>query len=253
MPKEILSLPSPSADLRLPYGKERSQFIDFRFPASNATGSLVIMIHGGFWRQKYDLEHAGHLCSAITACGLTTANIEYRRVGELGGGWPGVFDDIQAAIRTAQAHHGRGKQAVVVGHSAGGHLALWAAAQALDLAGVIALAPVACLRTAWQQRLGNGAVEDFLEGSPDTVPDRYLFACPSQHGSQALRVLIHGTADDVVPLQMSKEYLIARSVESGLIRLVELSGVDHFDLIDPRSDSWKTVHAEIKNAAGAGS
>src|SRR5215471_17396776 len=107
MPEDILSLPSPPADLRVTYGKERSQFVDFRFPVSNTADAIVIMIHGGFWRQKYDLAHADHLCAAITACGLTTANIEYRRVGEPGGGWPGTFGDIQAALHTAQAHHGK--------------------------------------------------------------------------------------------------------------------------------------------------
>jgi len=253
MSQEILSLPSPPADLRVAYGNERSQFIDFRSPVSNAAGAAVVMIHGGFWRQRYDLEHAGHLCAAITASGFTTANIEYRRVGEPGGGWPGTFEDIEAALHSAQRHHGNGKPTVVVGHSAGGHLALWAATRPLNLAAVIALAPVACLRTAWQQRLGDGAVADFLGGSPDDLPDRYFFACPSRHSTRVPRVLIHGTADDIVPLNVSQDYLTGRSAESGLVRLVELSGADHFDLIDPRSASWKIVLAEIKNAAGAGS
>lgn len=251
MPQEILSLPPPPAHLRVAYGKEKSQFIDFRFPVSHAAAAIVIMIHGGFWRQRYDLAHAGHLCAAITACGLTTANIEYRRVGEPGGGWPGTFDDIQAAIDSVQRHQGNDKRVLVVGHSAGGHLALWAATRRQDLAAVIALAPVACLRTAWQQRLGDGAVEDFLGGPPDAVPDRYLFACPSQHRTRVPRVLIHGTADDIVPLNVSRDYLTARAVDSDGVRLIELPGADHFDVIDPRSTSWKTVLAEIKNTADA--
>jgi acetyl esterase/lipase len=251
MPEEILSLPSPAAHLRVPYGDERSQFIDFRFPAAKAAAALVIMIHGGFWRQKYDLTHAGHLCAAVTACGFTTANIEYRRVGEPGGGWPGTFDDIQAAVDRARASHGSGQPALVVGHSAGGHLGLWAATRRQDLAAVIALAPVACLRTAWQQRLGNGAVADLLGGPPDVVPDRYVFACPSQHRTRVPRVLMHGTTDEIVPLRVSKDYLTARSAESDAVRLIELPGADHFDLIDPRSAPWKTVLAEIRNMADA--
>ena len=251
MPHEILSLPPPSAHLRVAYGKERSQFVDFRFPASNVAAAIVIMIHGGFWRQRYDLAHAGHLCAAVTACGLTTANVEYRRVGEPGGGWPGTFDDIQAALHSAQKHHGNDKPALVVGHSAGGHLGLWGATRRQDLAAVIALAPVACLRTAWQQRLGDGAVADLLGGPPDVVPDRYLFACPSQHGTRVPRVLIHGTADDIVPLNVSQDYLTARSAESDVVRFIELPGTDHFDLIDLRSPSGRMVLAEIKKMADA--
>ncbi|PYX89100.1 MAG: hypothetical protein DMG67_15860 [Acidobacteria bacterium] len=233
MPHEILSLPPPSAHLRVAYGKERSQFVDFRFPASNVAAAIVIMIHGGFWRQ------------------LTTANVEYRRVGEPGGGWPGTFDDIQAALHSAQKHHGNDKPALVVGHSAGGHLGLWGATRRQDLAAVIALAPVACLRTAWQQRLGDGAVADLLGGPPDVVPDRYLFACPSQHGTRVPRVLIHGTADDIVPLNVSQDYLTARSAESDVVRFIELPGTDHFDLIDLRSPSGRMVLAEIKKMADA--
>lgn len=249
MPQDILSLPSPPADLRVTYGEERSQFIDFRFPASKAAAASVIMIHGGFWRQKYDLAHAGHLCAALTACGLTTANIEYRRVGEPGGGWPGTFDDIQAALHSVRRRHGNDKPALVVGHSAGGHLGLWAATRQQDLAAVVALAPVACLRTAWQLRLGDGAVADLLGGAPDAVPDRYLFASPSEHGTRTRRVLIHGTADDIVPLSISQDYARARAAESDAIRLIELPGVDHFDLIDPRSTSGRTVVAEIRRMA----
>lgn len=249
MPEEILSLPPPAADLRVLYGNERSQFIDFRFPVSTAAAAIVIMIHGGFWRQRYDLANAGHLCAAVTTCGFTTANIEYRRVGEPGGGWPGTFDDIEAAIEKARTHHGPNKPAVVIGHSAGGHLALWAATRQQDLAGVIALAPVACLRTAWQQRLGDGAVANFLGGDPDLVSDRYQFACPSRHPTPVPRVLIHGTADDIVPLNVSQDYMTARSSDASLVRLIELEGADHFDVIDPRSTAWRTVLAETKKAA----
>jgi acetyl esterase/lipase len=252
MPDDILSIPPPPADLRATYGKESSQFVDFRFPASNPAAAIVIMIHGGFWRQRYDLAHAGHLCAALTADGLTTANIEYRRVGEPGGGWPGMFDDIQAALESVRMRHGGDKPVVVVGHSAGGHLSLLTATQQQGLAGVVALAPVACLRTAWQQRLGDGAVAELLGGPPEAVPERYVFACPSLHRARAPRVLIHGTADDIVPLKVSHDYLTARSAESDVVRLVELPGADHFDLIDPRSASWGTVVTEIKNMADTG-
>ena len=253
MPQEILNLPSPPADLRVAYGEERSQFIDFRFPTTHAAAAIIIMIHGGFWRQEHDLAHAGHLCAALTACGLATANIEYRRVGEPDGGWPGTFDDVETAIHAVQKRNGNDKPAVVVGHSAGGHLALWAVTRQLDLAAVVALAPVACLQTAWQQRLGDGAVANLLGGAPDAVPDRYLFASPSEHNTRTRRVLIHGTADDVVPLSISQDYVRERAAESDAIRLIELPGADHFDVIDPRSAPGRTVIAEIRRMADASS
>ena len=101
MPDDILSSLPPPADKRLSYGSDPNQFLDLRLPTSTGKAkspySLVINIHGGFWRAKYNLDHAGHLCAALTAKGLATANLEYRRVGNEGGAWPGTFADIRSA------------------------------------------------------------------------------------------------------------------------------------------------------------
>ena len=99
MSDDILTLPPPRADARLTYGSDPNQFFDLRLPAARNKGPhpLVINIHGGFWRARYNLDHAGHLCAALTARGLATANLEYRRVGNEGGAWPGTFADIRAA------------------------------------------------------------------------------------------------------------------------------------------------------------
>ncbi len=237
MSREILSLPAPAADLRMAYGNHGSQFIDFRFPRTASTLPLVVHIHGGFWRARFDLLHAGHLCAALTAAGFVTANLEYRRVGETGGGWPGTFDDVAAGLRAARERHGGGRGVIVTGHSAGGHLALWLAAEEPELAGAVALAPVACLREAWEQRLGDGAVEELLRGSPDEVPEIYARACPARRPSSVRRILIHGTADDIVPIELSREYVRLRSEDAGPVRLLELPGADHFDVIDPRCSS----------------
>src|SRR5215468_11018924 len=98
MSDDILSRQPPPADRRLSYGSDPNQFIDLRLPAGERKPTpLVINIHGGFWRAKYNLDHAGHLCAALTAKGLATANLEYRRVGNDGGAWPGTFSDIRSA------------------------------------------------------------------------------------------------------------------------------------------------------------
>src|ERR1700745_123149 len=110
MSEDILSRQPPRPDLRLIYGSDPNQFMDLRVAASEHKRSpLGMNIHGGFWRAKDNLDHAGHLCAALTAKGLATANLEYRRVGNEGGAWPGTFSDVRSAyqflIQNAQKHN----------------------------------------------------------------------------------------------------------------------------------------------------
>src|SRR5271165_3901127 len=147
MSDDILTLKPPPADARIAYGSDPNQFLDLRIPAKKTKlFPLVINIHGGFWRAKYDLEHAGHLCAALTAAGLATANLEYRRVGNDGGGWPGTFADIRLAYRflvqNTAGHHFNARKIVVMGHSAGGQLALCLAAHEAVVTRVVSLAGV---------------------------------------------------------------------------------------------------------------
>src|SRR6267154_6204038 len=132
--EDILSHPQPPPDERVPYGSDPNQFLEIRLPRAKGPHSVLLNIHGGFWRAKYDLAHAGHLCEALRAAGVATFNIEYRRVGNPGGGWPGTFEDIRSAYHTLLAHKNDSlakldlKKLCVAGHSAGGHLALCLAA-----------------------------------------------------------------------------------------------------------------------------
>ncbi|MFL6301718.1 MAG: alpha/beta hydrolase, partial [Terriglobales bacterium] len=166
----ILSQAPPPADTRISYGSDPLQFIDFYFPKGNTPYPLVLFIHGGFWRAKYDLTHAGHLCAALANAGIATANIEYRRVGNPGGGWPGSLEDIEAALQSistaANNHHFNLNRVAVMGHSAGGQLALALASRGKNLRGVVALAPVSNLRRAYYLHLSNDAVGGFLGGTP---------------------------------------------------------------------------------------
>jgi acetyl esterase/lipase len=262
MPDDILTVPPPRADARLAYGTDANQFLDLRLPSakenSKASYPVVINIHGGFWRAKYNLDHAGPLCAALTARGLATANLEYRRVGNDGGAWPGTFSDIRSAYhflaQNARAHHLNSKRIVVMGHSAGGQLALCLAAHEPGVIGAISLAGVVDLQRAYQLHLSNDAVVEFLRGTPTEVPDHYREADPMELSiPQAQQWLIHGSADDVVPPAFSRDYVAAKQRRSGKKKedahLLEIPGAGHLDVIDPRTLAWKQVEEKVLQLA----
>jgi len=251
MSEDILSRQPPPADFRVAYGSDPNQFLDLRTPSGKAKSHpLLINIHGGFWRAKYSLEHAGHLCAAFTAHGFLMANLEYRRVGNEGGAWPGTFEDVRSAykflIQNAQKYNLDPRRVVVVGHSAGGQLALCLAAHEPRLKYVVSLAGVVDLEKAYQLHLSHDAVVEFLRGTPSQVPDHYREADPMQLSiPQARQWLVHGSADQVVPPDFSRRYAAFQEKQSKRkedVRLLEIAGADHYDLIDPRSDAWEQIH-----------
>ena len=259
MSQDILTAPPPPANSRLAYGTDPNQFLDLRLP-HNRSGklALVINIHGGFWRAKYNLDHAGHLCAALATAGLATANLEYRRVGNEGGGWPGTFDDIRSAYRyllqNARQHNFDAEKIVVMGHSAGGQLALCLAAHEPGVNRAVSLAGVVNLQRAFQLHLSNDAVVEFLRGKPGEVPDHYREADPMKLSiGEARQWLIHGSADDIVPVDLSRDYVAAKQKRIGKekedARLLEVSGAGHFDLIDPHSQAWKQVEQTVLQLA----
>jgi acetyl esterase/lipase len=208
---------------------------------------VVIFIHGGYWRNAYNLDHAGHACAALTRAGAASWSLEYRRIGDPGGGWPGTMDDIlhgaEHIKKLAVRYHLDLERLVAAGHSAGGQLALWLAAQiALNLRGVIPLSAVSDLRRAWALQLSNGVVRQLLGGTPDQVPQRYATTSPIEllPISVAQR-LIHGTADNVVPFDMSERFA-KKSLNS---KLIALQGAGHYELIDPRSREWPMIQKNI--------
>ena len=249
MSDDILTRVPPPADARLVYGGDPNQFLDLRRPQTDPPHPLAINIHGGFWRAKYDLTHAGHLCAAFTAKGIATANLEYRRVGNESGAWPNSLADIRAAYQflrqNAQRQGFDTQKIMVIGHSAGGQLALCLAAHEPSITRAISLAGVVDLQRAYRLHLGNDAVVEFMRGTPAEVPDHYHEADPMQLSIRAGQWIIHGAADDIVPPAFSREYVAAKLSRSGSekedVHLLELAGADHFDLIDPRSQAWKQV------------
>jgi acetyl esterase/lipase len=255
MSEDILTLPPPAPDARLAYGTDPIQFGDLRLPQGKGPFPVVMNIHGGYWRAKYDLAHAGHLCAALTKKGCATWNLEYRRVGNPGGGWPGTFEDIASGYRFLPqiTKHYRLDPAriAVMGHSAGGQLALCLASHEPSVKRVLSLAGVVDLQQAFALHLSSDAVVDFLGGTPKDVPDHYQDADPMWLAiPQARQVLMHGTRDDVVPPGFSRDYVEKNKKAKEEVTLVEIAGADHFDLIDPRSAAWPQVEAQVLKLVG---
>jgi acetyl esterase/lipase len=252
MSTPILDLAPPPADARIAYGAAPQQFGDLRVPKGAGPHPVVIVIHGGFWRAAYSLDHIGHLCAALTRAGFATWSLEYRRIGDPGGGWPGTGEDVVSGAvylrKLAERYPLDLSRVVVAGHSAGGHLALWLAAQhKISLRGVVSLAGVADLRRAWELGLSDGVVGELLGGSPEQVPERYKQASPIELVPLGVpQRSLHGTRDDTVPIEIGWRYQKAAAAAGDDARLIELPGAGHFELIDPRSREWAAVERAIR-------
>lgn len=263
----VLDAHPPRGAVRIPYGSHDSAFGDLWLPEGSGPHPVVAVIHGGYWRARYGLDYMAHLCHALTHHGYAAWSLEYRRVGNAGGGWPGTFLDIARgadALRDLAPLHALDTGRVVaLGHSAGGHLALWLAARPrlsddapiagrdpLPVAGVAALAPVADLRLAHEWWLSDGAVVDLLDGSPQQVPERYDLASPAALLPLGVpQSLLHAPDDDSVPFEMSRVYVERATAAGDSARLVATEG-GHFALVDPHSDAWPIVLDELDRSFG---
>lgn len=235
---------------RLNYGDDPSQFVDLYRPAdATSPFPVVVLVHGGFWRAQYGLDLMHPLARDLLARGYAVLNIEYRRVG-IGGGYPETLQDVAAAIdvlATQSAELDLGN-VVIIGHSAGGHLSLWAAGRSALPAGApgadplvvprlaIGLGPVFDLVASDAAGVGSGAVTDFMGGSAAELPDAYAIATPTSAAGVPLAV-VRGELDDTVPAQFAVPTPI------GAVKVVDVAGEDHMELIDPTSTSWAAVLA----------
>jgi acetyl esterase/lipase len=275
-PREVLTRPARRPDLVLRYGGDADQVADVHLPPSALAGPggisgqapLTIFLHGGFWSAEYGREHTAPLAEALAATGIVVCAPEYRRTGQEGGGWPGTFDDVAMAVGrlpglVAEVTGGLAdtERVVIAGHSAGGHLALWAAGRrwlpadspwaverhgaALPVRGVVALAAVSDLTACYRWGLGGQAAGALMGGGPELRYDRYLEADPIRLVPAGVPVrLLHGMADDRVPWQMSMGYAratAATGVGAAAATCVLLPGTGHFELIDPLSGAWGEV------------
>ncbi len=304
-PRDVLTRPAPPPDHTIRYGPGPEQIADIRLPGPASPGCglgssgcgpapLILLLHGGFWRAAYDRTHLGPMATALAAAGYLVCIPEFRRVGQAGGGWPGTFDDVAAAVDTLPAlvetfiHDGldgRGRsggstgsgsstgsggsaprQVLLAGHSAGGHLALWAAgrhrlapgqpwraARSRPLRGVVALAAVSDLVACHAGRLDDDAAAALLGGSPEQYPHRYTATNPASLVplDTPLRA-VHGTADDRVPCAMSRAFIACARDAGDDAELSELPGTGHFEIIDPLSAAWPAVMSAFRSLAVPG-
>ncbi|WP_246159531.1 alpha/beta hydrolase family protein [Nocardioides antri] len=236
--------------MRHSYGPDAHQLGELRVPDGDARG-VVVVIHGGFWRAAYDLSLGTPLAVDLTARGWVTWNLEYRRVGN-GGGVPATLDDVAAGVDHLATLADDGlvppgslDRVVVLGHSAGGHLAAWAGGRGsarVPVTHVVAQAGVLDLDGALRARLGDGAVEAFLGGSgpPDARVD------PLQQVPLDVPVwCVHAPDDDTVPIEQSRAYVDRATAVGGTATLVEVTG-GHFGVVDVAHDAWARIRGLVE-------
>jgi acetyl esterase/lipase len=245
------------------YGPHRSQRAELHIPARAGPHPVMVLIHGGSWRVRYGKVVMRGLVGDLLRRGWAAWNIEYRRLGD-GGGWPATFEDVAAAIDHLQQVDAPLDltSVCVLGHSAGGHLALWAAARdklpsgapgqlpggpPVRLRQAIAQAGVCDLARAYR-RWHGGAARALMGGGPDELPERYAAGDPAALVPlQMPALLVHGVTDEVVSVELSRSYAAAAAAAGGEVELVEIAGVAgrHRAHIDPRSSAWAAVTARL--------
>jgi acetyl esterase/lipase len=259
---DALARPQPEADARLAYAAHPSCFGDLRLPPGQGPFPVVVLVHGGCWLAEYDLGYLAGLAEAITARGYATWSVEYRRVGEAGGGWPGTFGDVAAAAdhlrHLARSHPLDLQRVVAVGHSAGGHLALWLAARhglpaddplrgpdPLPVAGVVGLAAIADL-AAYHAPEGCGSVvPDLLGGEPAAHPERLRRTSPVAMLPLGVpQVLIAGGRDAIVPAVHARDY--AAAAQADVVTVVAVEDAGHFELVVPEGRPWRELQAALR-------
>ncbi len=266
--RSFLARPEPPADHRIAYGKDDFQFGELRLPKGAGPHPVAIIIHGGCWLSQYGLSYIGHLSAALTEAGIATWSIEYRRIGNPGGGWPGTFEDVARAadhLRTlAKTHPLNLDRVVAAGHSAGGHLALWLAARKrlpkespvyssdpLPLLGVVSLAGITDLRrtgTACDQN-----VAQLMGGSPKDQAAIYNQASPIELLPLGIRqAIVQGDGDTIIPTAMATDYAGAAKNKGDEVKLVVIEKAGHFEVVDPKSFAWTMVKDEVLSLLRAG-
>jgi acetyl esterase/lipase len=229
------------------YGPHAEHVADLRLPAGPGPHPVVVLLHGGFWRARFTRTNTAALAVDLTRRGHATWNVEYRRVG-CDGGVPATLEDVDAAIDEVQRLDAPldPSRLVAVGHSAGGQLALWAAGTG-KVTAAVALAGVCDLAAVARAGLGDGAATAFAGGEPGERPDAYALADPiARLPTGVPQLLVHGDADDRVPVEQSRRYARAARAAGDQCELLVLRDVGHFELIDPRTDAWRQAASRIE-------
>lgn len=270
MPFDALVARTPPApDTVVRYGDGPTAFAHLYRPAGGGPHPVLVFVHGGCWRSQYDLAYGGHLARALADDGVAVWSIEYRRLGDLGGGWPGTFHDVSAALDHLRAIAGTERldlsRVVVAGHSAGGHLALWLAARPalpatsplrqgtpLPVAGVVGIAAITDL-AAYEAATGCGsAVRPLLGDDPGAYAARLEDASPVRRPPRVPVWLVAGGRDAIVPVSQAEALAAARRAAGRVpvrppVRVTVVPEAGHFDLVAP----WRPAFVAVRDAIGA--
>lgn len=239
----------PAIRRSIRYGPSAHQEADLHLPASPRP-AVVCLLHGGFWRMPYGRDQLDAVAGDLVSRGFAVWNLEYRRLGSPGAEWPAILEDVAAGIDHLALLSGEDvdldlDRIAAVGHSAGGHLALWAGgrhrssiapAPRVRVRAAVALAPIADLALAYERRVGGEVVAELLGGTPREFPERCRAGSPIEMLPLGVRQLIlHGTADDAVPIALSRRYARAAAAAGDAVELIELPGTGHMEFLDPAS------------------
>jgi acetyl esterase/lipase len=266
-PDEINALPSKPADYRLAYGNDPHEFADLRLPTGPGPYPVAIILHGGCWLSAVaTAQNTAALADALRDLGIATWNVEYRGVDDAGGGWPGTFQDAAMAAdylsKIASKYSLDLKRVVVVGHSAGGHLALWLAGRhklsvtsdfyskhPLPLKGVVTLGGIPDLQSYNSQirnPCGNDTIQRLLGNTPGLLTQRYQEASPAALLPLGVpQILIYGSDDEIVPASFGKEYADMAEKKGDSVQVVIIDNAGHHEYVAPNSSTWSAVKLAI--------
>ena len=268
-PGDLQALASRPPTRRAAYGTDSSQYGELRVPSEPGPHPVAVLIHGGCFKAAYaNARELGAVGDTLGSQGIATWNVEYRRLGETGGGWPGTYLDVGRAVdhlrELASEHSLDLTRVVVVGHSAGGHLAMWAASRSrlpatsplhqadpLPLRGVVNLAgPIDMTQNipGYEAGCRDSVVTSLLGGTPATVPERYTDASAISRIPLGIpQVIVLGEHETFVPRAVADAYVEAATRAGDAVRLLLIPGVGHFEIAMPNTAAWGPVEAAIKS------
>lgn len=264
---DLANFENPPADARIHYGDDPLQFGDLRLPRGGGRHPVAVFLHGGCWLAEYGIAHSSKLTAALAANGIATWSLEYRRVGDAGGGWPGTFEDVARGVdhlaSIAAEHDLDLDRVIAMGHSAGGQLALWLAARPrfpadapfptdarIALRGVVALAPAADFGYLYEHGTCEHAVARLMGGAPDEFPGRYRLGDPMRFApGPAPQTIVVGRHDETWT-PPAHRYFEKAEARGDAIRLIEAPAAGHFELIDPDSSAWPLVLGAARDLLG---
>lgn len=267
-PFDLQALPSRAPDQRIAYGEDSSQYGELRVPGGSGPHPVAVLIHGGCFKAAYATrKDLAPMADALKERGIASWNIEYRRIGQPGGGWPGTYLDVGRAVdhlRTLATSNALDlSRVVIVGHSAGGHLAMWAAARArvpknsslfmadpLPVRGVVNLAGPVDLTAniaGYEALCRDTVITTLLGGSPTTMPERHAHASPIKLLPLGIpQVLVIGEHEDFVPRAVAETYAKAAAEAGDSLRLIVIPRAGHFEIASPLASPWPKVESAIR-------